>query len=212
MQRLKATTIALQVGAASFLLLLANIFILTRSSVRQTTVEASLNVGEKLEELHQSNCTDVLCTEYLTNDLGLKEFKQCKKNLHRFDVAFADNETGASGSCRFMDPTNRGPVGLISSPGSGNTWVRQLLQQATGICTGTYVQQTALSCKPIILYVRIPSCESMHASCHVMMCHRKLETGEKTRSVIHTQTAYRSVCVPTYRCCVLRLFAKSCWV
>ena len=32
--------------------------------------------------------------------------------------------------------TGRGPVGLVSFPGSGNTWVRGLLQQATGICTG----------------------------------------------------------------------------
>ena len=30
----------------------------------------------------------------------------------------------------------RGTVGLVSFPGSGNTWVRQLLQMATGICTG----------------------------------------------------------------------------
>ena len=29
-----------------------------------------------------------------------------------------------------------GAVGLVSFPGSGNTWVRHLLQLATGICTG----------------------------------------------------------------------------
>ena len=29
-----------------------------------------------------------------------------------------------------------GPVGLVSFPGSGNTWVRGLLQKATGVCTG----------------------------------------------------------------------------
>ena len=38
--------------------------------------------------------------------------------------------------CHFMDGSNRAPIGLISPPGSGNTWVRGLLEQATGICTG----------------------------------------------------------------------------
>ena len=29
-------------------------------------------------------------------------------------------------------------MGLVSPPGSGNTWVRDLLQRATGICTGIF--------------------------------------------------------------------------
>jgi hypothetical protein len=31
-------------------------------------------------------------------------------------------------------------VGLVSFPGSGNTWVRGLLQKVTGICTGMYFE------------------------------------------------------------------------
>ena len=31
----------------------------------------------------------------------------------------------------------RVPVALVSTPGSGNTWVRGLLEMATGICTGS---------------------------------------------------------------------------
>ena len=31
---------------------------------------------------------------------------------------------------------DHGAVGLVSFPGSGNTWVRHLLQLATGICRG----------------------------------------------------------------------------
>ena len=31
----------------------------------------------------------------------------------------------------------RDPVALTSFPGSGNTWVRGLLEKATGVCTGT---------------------------------------------------------------------------
>ena len=140
MQHLKAAKLVVQI-AVFFLVLLAILASnVRRFSVCPTTAEATLksNVGEKLEEQHRNNCTDTLCTEYLTNKTGLIEFNQCKENLHRFNVAFADNETCASGSCRFMDRTNRGPVGLVSPRGSGNTWVRQLLQQATGICTGTF--------------------------------------------------------------------------
>lgn len=43
-------------------------------------------------------------------------------------------------SCRFLDKNSgnrRGPVALASFPGSGNTWVRGLLQKATGLCTGS---------------------------------------------------------------------------
>lgn len=36
-----------------------------------------------------------------------------------------------------MNGTFRAPVALASFPGSGNTWVRGLLEKATGICTGS---------------------------------------------------------------------------
>ena len=35
-----------------------------------------------------------------------------------------------------MDGSKRAAVALASHPGSGNTWVRGLLEKATGICTG----------------------------------------------------------------------------
>ena len=42
------------------------------------------------------------------------------------------------GDCVFVDPATRssGAVALVSLPGSGNTWLRGLLERATGICTG----------------------------------------------------------------------------
>ena len=40
------------------------------------------------------------------------------------------------GSCHFINGNKRAAVALASFPGSGNTWVRQLLEKATGICTG----------------------------------------------------------------------------
>ena len=38
--------------------------------------------------------------------------------------------------CSFIDGKRRLPVALASTEGSGNTWVRGLLEKATGICTG----------------------------------------------------------------------------
>jgi hypothetical protein len=39
--------------------------------------------------------------------------------------------------CQFRQSGGRAPVALVSVPGSGNTWVRGLLEKATGICTGS---------------------------------------------------------------------------
>ena len=41
--------------------------------------------------------------------------------------------------CHFMNGTNRAAVALVNFPGSGNTRVRGLLEQATGVCTGRCV-------------------------------------------------------------------------
>ena len=53
--------------------------------------------------------------------------------VHRYSDKDKDH---ASGECHFMNGTNRAAVALVSFPGSGNTWVRGLLRQATGVCTG----------------------------------------------------------------------------
>ena len=39
--------------------------------------------------------------------------------------------------CKFVNGEGRKVVALASFPGSGNTWVRDMLQKATGICTGS---------------------------------------------------------------------------
>jgi len=41
-----------------------------------------------------------------------------------------------NGTCRFIDGKSRAPVALVSYEGSGNTWMRGLLEKSTGICTG----------------------------------------------------------------------------
>lgn len=42
----------------------------------------------------------------------------------------------SAGTCHFQNGGSRFPVGLGSFQGSGNTWLRGLLQKVTGICTG----------------------------------------------------------------------------
>ena len=48
------------------------------------------------------------------------------------------------GRCRFLSNRTRQPVALVSAEGSGNTWLRGLLEKATGTCTGfTYCDHEA---------------------------------------------------------------------
>ena len=107
-------------------------------------------------------CSDPLCTGLLS-DRDTVNFTTCKQRTettynkmlakmdpHSFPSNYSLGVWGSSnltvhmrkghllpsGECRFMNGSGRSPVGLVSFPGSGNTWVRGLLQKATGICTG----------------------------------------------------------------------------
>ena len=74
------------------------------------------------------------CNEYLTPlDQACVDYcvKKCARS-HRISRRCKDMH----GECRFMDGRGRAAVALISLPGSGNTWIRGLLEKATGICTG----------------------------------------------------------------------------
>ena len=95
-------------------------------------------------------CSDPLCTNFLSKrDLG--NFTACRRRTQaayskrsaktaKAAQALSSNQPASRFSeCRFMNGSGRSPVGLVSFPGSGNTWVRGLLQKATGICTGTSV-------------------------------------------------------------------------
>lgn len=75
-------------------------------------------------------CRSTICSEFL-RDRGLDtpHFRYCWRKTR------LEREPPRS-TCRFVDGARRSPVGLASFPGSGNTWVRGLLQGATGLCTG----------------------------------------------------------------------------
>ena len=99
-------------------------------------------------------CSDQLCTSFLSErDLGnftackgrteaaySKKLAKAKKaqvsSINHLAARFSGGLLQPSGECRFMNGSGRNPMGLVSFPGSGNTWVRGLLQKATGICTG----------------------------------------------------------------------------
>ena len=71
-------------------------------------------------------CSDQICSEFLSKR-DKDNIRQCiKKPCHIIP------------KCHFMNGTHRAPVALISFPGSGNTWVRGLLEKVTGVCTGAY--------------------------------------------------------------------------
>ena len=94
---------------------------------------------EGSDHIYPNNCSDPVCLEYLTQQ-DKRNFETCTSRARvRYSQLLKLNDTDVtlpSGKCHFMNGTNRAAVALVSFPGSGNTWVRGLLQQATGVCTG----------------------------------------------------------------------------
>lgn len=79
--------------------------------------------------LSHRECVDKICSGYLS-DNDLARFLSCDQSVRNASAI------PYNGDCQFMDGEGRNAVALVSLPGSGNTWVRGLLQTATGICTG----------------------------------------------------------------------------
>ena len=75
------------------------------------------------------SCTDESCSNLLSTSDSII-FKRCAQGASKHGPIDPVK-------CKFMNGTGRQPVALASFPGSGNTWVRGLLQQVTGFCTGS---------------------------------------------------------------------------
>ena len=80
-----------------------------------------------------SNCSDRHCTSLLTKVerqryLRCEQLASRKAHVSPRDIPY---------KCAFRDGRGLDPVALVSLPGSGNTWVRSMLEKATGICTGS---------------------------------------------------------------------------
>ena len=101
-----------------------------------TSASQSITLLPNQRRLLPSNrsCTDQSCSTFLATSDSLA-FQHCTKFASKFGHI-------DKGKCVFMNGTGRQPIALTSFPGSGNTWVRGLLQQVTGFCTGS------LSCDP----------------------------------------------------------------
>ena len=80
-----------------------------------------------------NTCKDKRCSSLLSR-AQQKYFRSCEAmalRMTHFD------QSAIPVRCVFREPKGNAPVGLVSVPGSGNTWVRGLLEKATGICTGS---------------------------------------------------------------------------
>ena len=78
-------------------------------------------------------CSDELCSHFLSQD-DIVRYNKCLRKIRHY----TNTTTISNSGCRFIDGKKRGAVALASFPGSGNTWIRVLLERATGVCTGAY--------------------------------------------------------------------------
>ena len=79
------------------------------------------------------NCSTTICSELLTAE-DIRHFTYCIRKAWKRSVA--TYREPQSSTCLFINGSGRYPMALASYPGSGNTWVRGLLQKTTGLCTG----------------------------------------------------------------------------
>lgn len=93
--------------------------------------------GKDILSRIKTDCSDRICSGFLTNADG-PHFKYCmhkkwKKMLWKMTARYWESPLSV---CVFINGSNRYPMALASYPGSGNTWVRGLLQKVTGLCIG----------------------------------------------------------------------------
>ena len=81
-------------------------------------------------------CKDVICSEFLHKHDWNRVGKCVNKLKKKHAELMNEVRPTLRPACHFMNGTSRGGVALLSFPGSGNTWLRGLLEKATGICTG----------------------------------------------------------------------------
>ena len=100
------------------------------------------NTNKKLPH-HQShlkkvNCKKPHCKEFLSR-MDKFRFSSCFQEVLKHLRGASPKEIEskiAENDCHFQNVRGRKPVALASAEGSGNTWVRGLLEKASGVCTG----------------------------------------------------------------------------
>ena len=94
------------------------------AAVRQSPAEQQQSI------ILSKECFNTKCSNRLSRSDGLA-YERCSTSAKSSQPSETD--------CVFLKDNNRSAISLSSFPGSGNTWVRGLLQKATGYCTGTIV-------------------------------------------------------------------------
>lgn len=133
----------------------------TGAPVTSHSIAALSPVKNWETDIFTSSCSDPLCTQYLS-ETDLATFMKCTQRSQR------KSNSACNGTCRFVNGTTRQKVALISFPGSGNTWVRGLLEKATGICTGGYTANVLGSLTVCTVYLEWRS--NLIESCVARTC------------------------------------------
>ena len=76
-------------------------------------------------------CNETNCLEFLLQSETMS-LKKCGQLTSKEQSGVKIEQS----ICKFLPYKDRAPVALSSPPGSGNTWLRGLLERATGVCTG----------------------------------------------------------------------------
>ena len=85
------------------------------------------NSSKTSPQCKQQNCLDFLSTR------DKQEHSKCLSETRKY---FKKDTDIKPSSCNFLPDRSRRAVALASPEGSGNTWLRELLETATGVCTG----------------------------------------------------------------------------
>ena len=94
--------------------------------VAWSILDVDATVSLPVPHIGSYQCQDQICSEFLSAT-DVDRMKTCINPGKPASIV---------PKCHFMNGTHRSPVALVSFPGSGNTWVRGLLEKVTGICTG----------------------------------------------------------------------------
>ena len=104
-------------------------FSTTRSTAQSTAFHPPVSQHLVSVWSNKTRCRDNVCSEYLSEDDRMR-YLSCLSSIETRRAKPKD------GVCHFIDGSHRPAVALASFPGSGNTWVRGILEVAAGICTG----------------------------------------------------------------------------
>lgn len=97
------------------------------TSIKLVPISQQMAISHKALCPHPSSHSQ--CTKFLPHT-ELAMYKDCQARMAKWQI-------GKECQCQFMNTSGHSRVALVSLPGSGNTWLRGLLEKATEVCTGS---------------------------------------------------------------------------